>query len=69
VFLSEAPRLFDEDGRLADAATREQIEALMQAFAAWIDAVAPGTALGPVPPSISPADGEPSPAAGGRDGR
>jgi len=41
VFLSEAARLFDESGRLVHAATRESLEAVLVAFAAWIERVAP----------------------------
>ena len=67
VFLSDAARLFDEDGRLADAAAREQIEALLREFAAWIDVVAPGPGLAPV--TFSVVDGPSLPTAESDDGR
>ena len=37
LFVKDAGRLFDVAGRLVDRATRERLEALLAAFASWID--------------------------------
>jgi chromate reductase, NAD(P)H dehydrogenase (quinone) len=39
LFVREAESLFDETGKLADGATREQLSALLSAFSKWIDIV------------------------------
>jgi chromate reductase, NAD(P)H dehydrogenase (quinone) len=41
LFVAEAARLFDEEGRLVDPQVRKQLTALLDAFAAWIVAAAP----------------------------
>ena len=37
VFVADAGRAFDEQGRLSDATVRGQVAALLEAFARWID--------------------------------
>ena len=37
VFVRDAAALFDSGGQLSDASTREQLDSLLAAFAAWID--------------------------------
>jgi chromate reductase len=37
VFVAEAARLFDEQGRLTDRQVRRQLTALLEAFARWIE--------------------------------
>jgi chromate reductase len=58
LFAAGAEALFDEEGRLCDAATRRQLAAVLAAFAEWIERVGsrregPGsrwcTALSPSP--------------------
>jgi chromate reductase len=39
LYAAGAEALFDEEGRLADAATRRQLAAVLAAFAEWIDLV------------------------------
>lgn len=46
MFVREAERLFDEGGGLVDQPTRELLEAVLAAFANWIDLVAPGRRSG-----------------------
>jgi chromate reductase len=41
LYAAGAERLFDDAGRLSDPATRAQLAAVLAAFAAWIDLVAP----------------------------
>jgi hypothetical protein len=41
LFVREAERLFDELGRLAHEPAREQLRALLAAFAWWIERLAP----------------------------
>lgn len=43
VMIPAAHQKFDEAGKLTDAATREFITKLLEAFAAWIRRLAPGT--------------------------
>jgi chromate reductase, NAD(P)H dehydrogenase (quinone) len=42
LFVRDAEGLFDEAGRLVDLPTREQLTAVLAAFARWIDVVGPG---------------------------
>jgi len=39
LFIHDAPRAFDAEGRLSDAATAKQLEHLLHAFARWIGRV------------------------------
>jgi chromate reductase len=39
LFVREAESLFDDSGRLADGATRNQLSAVLSAFSKWIDIV------------------------------
>lgn len=41
LYLRDAARLFDAEGRLLDAPTRERLNGLLGAFAEWIDLVSP----------------------------
>jgi chromate reductase len=41
LYVAAAGSLFDDEGRLVDDATRQQLAAVLAAFAAWIETVAP----------------------------
>lgn len=41
LYLRDAARLFDDDGRLVDASTRARLGALLAAFSDWMDLAAP----------------------------
>ncbi len=41
LYAATAASLFDDDGRLGDVGTRQQLAAVLAAFAAWIETVAP----------------------------
>ncbi len=56
LYVAGAERLFDEEGRLSDPATRAQLAAVLAAIAVWIDRVAPrGSASSPSQSAKAPA--------------
>ena len=52
LFLVEAERAFDRDGRLIDGPNRERLREVLTAFAAWIHMSAPSNTV--VPPGAAP---------------